>query len=156
MRSSRCILFWLIPIVVAGAIAAAPILVKRPTVILSVVSVQLASGSPTARCKIINSGDRPIELAMHSLSHTPFYHRLERPFFSWRGIRDLGWREAISWRRVVWDTECGIDAESRSLGPGETLPFTASIIDTSQPVRLAVSYRMDGADFTASSRVIRP
>jgi len=156
MRPSRRKLIWLIPAVVTGGIAAACILTKSPTVTLNVISVQHVSGSPTARCEISNRGDKPIELTVHSIDRTPFYHRLERPFFSWRGIRDLGLQKAISWRRVVWDVQCGIDAEARKLAPGETLPFTASIIDTSQPIRLAVSYRLNGADFSVSSQTMCP
>jgi hypothetical protein len=156
MPSSRRILIWLAPAVVAAAIAAAPILINRPTVTLSVISVQRVSGSPTAHCEISNRGDKPVELTIHSIDRTPFYHRLERPFFSWPGICHLGLRNAMSWRRVIWDMECGIDAKAWSLAPGETFPFTASIIDTSQPVRLAVSYQLDGVEFTASSQTIRP
>jgi hypothetical protein len=147
--------WFVLPVAVLG-IAAAYLIISRPAVTLSVISVQRTSGSPTARCEIRNRGTRPIELTIHSLGQTPFYHRLERPFFSWRGMRDLGLRKAISWRPVGWDVECGIDAEARSLAPGEAFPFTASIIDTSQPIRLAVSYRLDGADFTASSQTIHP
>jgi hypothetical protein len=156
MRPSRRKLIGVISAVVALGIAAACIVPKSPTVSLNVISVQHTPGSPTARCEISNRGEKPIELTVHSIGQTPFCHRLERPFFSWRGIRDLGLRTAISWRRVGWDMECGIDAEARSLAPGETFTFTASIIDTSQPIRLAVSYRLGGADFTASSQTIRP
>jgi hypothetical protein len=154
MRPSRRNVICLISAMVG--VAAACTLIKSPTVTLNVVSVQRISGSPTARCEISNRGEKPIELTLHSISRTPFYHRLERPFFSWRGIVDLGLRKAISWHPVGWDIECGIDAETRILAPGQTFPFTASIIDTSQPIRLAVSYRLDGADFIVPSPTIRP
>ena len=155
MRASRK-LICLISAVVASGIVAACMLVKGPTVTLNVISVQRASASPTARCEISNRGEKPIELAIHSNKRTPFYHRLERPFFSWRGIVDLGLRKAISWHPVGWDIECGVDAQTRILAPAQTFPFTASIIDTSQPIRLAVSYRLDGADYTVPSQTIRP
>jgi hypothetical protein len=141
MRPSRRKLIWFIPAAIAAGIAAA-ILIKRPAVTLSVISVQRASGSPTARCEIRNHGEKPIEFTIHSLGQTPFYHRLER--------------SGVSWRRVLWDMECGIDAETRVLAPGQTFPFIASIIDASQPIRLAVSYQLDGADFTACSETIHP
>jgi len=131
---------WFIPAVVAVGIALACVLIKRPTVTLGVISVQRASDS--VRCEISNRGDRPVELTIHSINQRPFYHRLE-----WSGT---------SWRRVLWDMECGIDAQTKILSPGQTFPFTASIIDTSQPIRLAVSYRLDGADLTASSKTIFP
>jgi hypothetical protein len=156
MRAMRHKFVWLVVPVVAAGIAAAWLVTSRPAVTLSVISVQRTSGSTTARCELRNHGTRRIELTIHSLGHTPFYHRLQRPFLSWRGTRDLGLRKALSWQPVIWDTECGIDAEARILGAGETFPFTASVIDTSQQVRLAVSYRLDGADFTASSHTIRP
>jgi len=137
-------------------VAAAFTLAKKPIVALNVVSVQRTSRSPTARCEISNHGEKPIELTIHCIDQTPFYHRLERSFFSWRGIVDLGLRKAISWHPVGWDIECGVDAETRILAPGQTFPFTASIIDTSRPIRLAVNYRLDGVDFTVSSQTIRP
>jgi len=133
---------WFISAVVAVGITLACVLIKRPAVALSVISVQRTSGSPTVRCEISNRGDRPAELTIHSIDQTPFYHRLER--------------SGTSWRRVLWDMECGIDAQTRILSPGQTFPFTASIIDTSQPIRLAVNYRLDGADLTASSKTIFP
>ncbi len=142
MRTSRHKLIWFIPTVVAAGIVVAFIVVKRPTVTLSVISVQRASGSPTARCEIRNRGDTAIEFTIHSMDQTPFYHRLER--------------SGTSWRRVLWDMECGIDAQTRVLAPGQTFPFNASIVDTSQPIRLAVSYRLDGSDFIASSQTIFP
>jgi hypothetical protein len=132
---------WFIPAVIAG-IALACVLIGCPTVTLSVISVQRASGSPTVRCEISNQGDRPVELTIHSIDQSPFYHRLER--------------SGTSWRRVLWDMECGIDAQTKILSPGQTFPFTASIIDTSQPIRLAVNYRLDGADLIASSKTIFP
>ena len=143
MHPTRRKLIWFVAamVVVCGAIAC--VLVLRPDVTLSVISVQRGSDSPTARCEIRNRGSRPIELTIHSLGHTPFYSRLER-----RGM---------SWRPVVWDMECGIDAETKLLAPGQALPFTASIIDTSQPIRLVVSYRLDGTNIlTASSETIVP
>jgi hypothetical protein len=133
---------WFIPAVVAVGIAVACVPIKSPTVTLSVIAVQRASGSPTARCEISNRGDRPVELSVHSIDQTPFYQRLER--------------SGASWRRVLWDMECGIDAQTRILSPGQTFPFTASIIDTGQPIRLAVIYRLDGAELTASSKTISP
>jgi hypothetical protein len=142
MRPTYRKFIWFAPAVVAIGIALAFVLIKRPAVTLSVISVQRAPGSPTAHCEISNRGDRPVELTIHSIDQTPFYHRLER--------------SGTSWRRVLWDMECGIDAEAKILAPGQTFPFTASIIDTNQPIRLAVSYRLDGADFTASSRTIFP
>ena len=157
MRATRRKFIWFVSAAIAGGIAVALLVVKRPPVTLSVISVQRASGSPTARCEIRNQGDRPIELTIHSIGQRPFYNRLQRPAFSWRRVVfDLDWRSAISWRPVGWDMECGIDAAAKVLAPGQTFPFTASIIDTSQPIRLAVSYRLDGADFTASSQTIRP
>ena len=139
-----------------GFVAVAIFAIKRPPVTLKVVSVERGSDTPTAHCEIRNRGDRPIELTLHSIDQRPFFHRLERPFFSWRGIRDLGLRKAISWREVGWDMECGIDAEARTLAPGETFPFTASIIDTSQPIRIAIRYRIGHSNFTASSQTIFP
>jgi hypothetical protein len=133
---------WFIPAVAAVGIAFACVHIKRPGVTLSVLSVQRASGSPTARCEIRNRGDKPVELTIHSIDQRPFYHRMER----------LG----TSWYRVLWDMECGIDAQTKILAPGQTFPFTASIIETNRPVRLAVSYRLNGADLTASSETILP
>jgi hypothetical protein len=155
MRPSRRKLIWLISAVIAVGIAAACILTRTPTVTLNVVSVQRVSGDLAARCEIRNRGDKPIELTIHSIGHKPFYDRLQRPFFSWRGIRELGLRKAISWR-AIGGIECGLDAAPRSLAPGETFSFTASIFHASQPTRLAVIYRLDGADFTASSQTIHP
>ncbi len=156
MCPSRRKLIWLLPGMIAVGVAVACALPESPAVTLNVISVQRALGSQTARCEISTRGHKPIELTIHSIDQRPFYHRLERPFFSWRGIRDLGLRKAISWRRVLWDMECGIDAQTKVLAPGHTFPFTASLIDTSQPIRLAVNYRLDGADLTASSPTIRP
>ncbi len=141
--------------VVVGCLAVGFLVVKRPPVKLRVVSVQRVSGSATARCEISNRGDKPIELTIHSIDQTPFYNRLERPAFSWRRVLSE-WRSAVSWRPVGWDMECGIDAQEKILVPGQTFPFTASIIDTSRPIRLAVSYRMGGAGFTAFSQTIHP
>lgn len=135
-------LTWFIPAVVAAGVTAACVLMKRPAVTLSVGSVQRDSGCPTVRCEIRNRGARPVELTIHSIDQRPFYHRLER--------------SGTSWRPVLWDMECGIDAQTRILSPGQTFQFTASIIDTSQPIRLAVSYRLDGADLTVSSKTIVP
>jgi hypothetical protein len=67
----------------------------------------------------------------------------------------MGLRKAISWRPATWDIQCGVDAKARNLAPGQTLAFTASL-DASQPIRLAVSYRLAGADFTACSEAIHP
>ena len=142
MRPRHRKFIWFAAVVVAAGIALAFVLIKRPAVTLSVISVQGASDSPTAYCEISNRGNRPVELTIHSIDHTPFYSRLER--------------SGMSWHRVLWDMECGIDAETKVLAPGQTFPFTASIITTSRPIRLAVRYRLDGADFTASSRTIFP
>src|SRR5689334_11736349 len=103
-------LMWFIPAVVAVSLALACVPIKRPTVTLRVISVQRASGSPTVRCEISNRGDRAVELTIHSIDQTPFYHRLER--------------SGTSWRPVLWDMECGIDAQTRMLSPGQTFPFT--------------------------------
>jgi len=156
MLRSRGKLIWFFSGGVAVAVAASCILVRRPAVALNVISVQRVPGSPTARCEISNRGDKPIELAIHSIDRTPFYDSLERPFLSWRGVWYFGVRKAFAWRPTIGSIECGIDAKARSLGPGETLPFTATIFNSSQPVRLAVRYRLDGADFTASSKTINP
>jgi len=141
MRASRRKLIWFVLAVITAGIAAA-VLVKRPVVTLRVLSVERASGSPEARCEIRNRGQKPIEFTIHSLRQTPFYYRLER--------------SGATWRRVLWDMECGIDAQTRVLAPGQVFPFTASIIDTSQPIRLAVTYQLDGADFAACSEAIHP
>ena len=156
MRPSRRKLIWLFSVGVAVAIAAPCILIRRPTVTLNVISVEHVLGSPTARCEISNRGDKPIELTIHSIDRTPFYDRLERPFLSWRGICYFGVRKAFAWRPAIGSIACGIDAEARTLAPGETFPFTASIFNSSQPVRFMVSYRLDGAEFTAPSQTIRP
>ena len=100
------------------------------------------SDSRVACCEIQNRGDKPIELTVHSIDDKPFFHRLQRL----RG----------SWEQVGWDMECGIDAEKRSLAPGQTLSFAASIIDTSQPIRIELGYRIDGGDYTVSSKTIIP
>ena len=155
MRTPHRKFVWFISAAFAGSIAVALFASKHPPVTLSVVSVQSTSGSPKAQCVISNQGDRPIEFTIHSLGDVPFYHRLQRPPLSLRRVLS-DWRSAVSWRPVGWDMECGIDAETRVLAPGQTFPFTASIIDTSRPIRLAVSYRLDGSNFTASSRTIYP
>lgn len=133
---------WFGSAVVAVGITLACVFIKHPAVAFSVISVQRTSASPSVRCEISNRGSKPVELTIHSLDGRPFYHRLE-----WSGT---------SWRRVLWDAECGIDAQTKILSPGETFPFSASIIDTTQPIRLAVNYRVDGADLTASSTTIFP
>ena len=157
MRTARRKIIWFASAALVVAVAVAFAAAKHPPVSLSVISVQRASDSPTAHCEISNRGGRPIELSIHSIGQRPFYHRLQRPPFAWRGVLSrLDWRSAFSWRPVGWDMECGIDAETKILAPGESFPFTASIIDTSRPIRIAVSYRMDGADFTAASKTIYP
>jgi len=133
---------WFIPAVAALGITLACVVIKRPAVTLNIISVQRAPGSQTVRCEIRNRGDKPVELTIHSIDRRLFYHRLER--------------SGTSWRRVLWDMECGIDAQTRILSTGQTCPFTASLIDTSQPIRVAVNYRLGGADFTASSKTIYP
>ena len=142
MRSPlrKFILFALI--VATCGIAVAFVVHDRSPVALAVVSMEGPSDSPVARCEIRNRGDKPIEFTINSIDQRPCYHRLE-----WSGR---------SWRRVLWVAECGMDAQARILSPGQTFSFTASIIDTSQPIRLAVSYRLDGADLTASSKTIYP
>jgi hypothetical protein len=156
MRSYRRKFIWVVTAVVVGCVVAvAFLIVPRRPVTLRIVSVQLVSGSPTARCEISNRRNKPIVLTIHSIDQTPFYNRLQRPAFSWRRVLS-DWRSAVSWRPVGWDMECGIDAQEKILVPGQTFLFTASIIDTSQPIRLAVSYRFGGADFTASSPPILP
>lgn len=155
MPTRRRKFVWFISAAVAGTIAVALFASKHRPVTLSVISVQSASGSPKAQCVINNQSDRPIELTIHSRGNAPFYHRLERPPFSMRRLLS-DWKSAVSWRPVGWDMECGIDAETGVLAPGQALPFTASIIDTSQPIRLALRYRMDGVDYTVSSKTIVP
>jgi hypothetical protein len=133
---------WLTPIVGCVGIAAAFAIFGHSTVVFMVTSVQRESDGPVARCQIQNRGDRPIELRIHTFSHTPCYHHLER--------------SGGSWRRVLWDACCGMDLESKMLAPGQNLSFTAPIIDTNRPTRLALSYRRDGADYTATTKTIAP
>jgi len=142
MSSTLRKFIWFTPIIAAFGIAVAFAVLDRSSVALEVISVQSQSGSPVARCEIQNRGDRSIELSIHSIDQTPFYYRLER--------------SGRSWRRVLWDTECGIDLEHKLLAPGQVFPFTAHIIDSTQPTRLALNYRLDGVDYTVSTKTIVP
>jgi hypothetical protein len=115
---------------------------SRSPVTLKVTARQGNAQGRGAFCEIQNSGYRPVELWVHSLDHQPFYHRLQRL--------------DGTWRPVGWDIECGLDAQSRFLAPAETLRFIASLIDTSQPIRIALNYRLDGVDYAVSTKTIVP
>lgn len=142
MRPTPRKFIWFVAVVVAIGVALDCVLIGRPTVTLSVISIQRASGSPTALCKLKNRGDRPVEFSFHSLDQTPCYHWLE------------GY--GSSWHRALWDMHCGIDLQPRILASGQALSFRVSFVDTNRPARLSVSYRRDGKDFTVCTRTIVP
>jgi len=154
MHSLRRKFIGLASAVLAGGVAIALIASQRPAAVtLNVVSVERSSSSSIAHCEIRNRGDQPVVLTIHTFGKNLFFHRLERPFYSWQGIREFGFWKAISWRRKGC-LECGIDAEAKAIAPGETFPFTASITDPA-PFRIAVDYQTAGSNFTMVSETIR-
>lgn len=160
MRSTRRNFVWLAAAVAVAAglvIATQIIAITRQPVTVRVASVERSSGSISARCEMRNRGGKAIEFTMHRLDETPFYEILERGDISWHSVlSNLDFRSFNSWHPAGWDAQCGIDAETRILAPGQTLSFTTFIAYIYRPIRVAVNYRAGGADFVASSRTIRP
>jgi hypothetical protein len=142
-------------LVVVGVIAL--LIANRSSVRLQVVTVHRSSSLPKACCEISNRGNEPIELTIHSIDQSPFCQRLLRTPFSWRTVLNpLDWRSAFSWKPSGFGMECGIDAQTKVLAPGETFPFSVLLLETNRPIRFAINYRIGKSNYTASSQTVFP
>jgi hypothetical protein len=128
--------------IIAAGIAVALTTSKTPVLTLRVLDLRNVSGTPVARVEMRNRGDKSLVYYLHSISQKPCYHWLER--------------SGGSWHRPLGDWECGIDLVQATLAAGQTVSFTASVVDGGRPTRLALVYWREGAEHTALTEAIVP